>query len=101
MSLKIANEDCASILRVLADVTRLRVMQLLLKHPMIVGELQDALETDQSLLSHHLKVLRDAGLVVAYREGKSVRYELSALLQSQQIGHGFDLGCCRISFEPS
>ena len=39
-------------------------------------ELVEALEIRQPTVSHHLKVLRDRGLVTTTREGNAIRYEL-------------------------
>jgi ArsR family transcriptional regulator len=89
---------CADKLRVLADVTRLSVMESLLDGPKNVTEINARLKIDQSLLSHHLKVLRDAGLVTTKREGKAVRYAVAPDAASQEAGKGLNLGCCQISF---
>jgi DNA-binding transcriptional ArsR family regulator len=94
------SEICADKLRVLADVTRLSVMETLLDGPKNVSEINDRIKIDQSLLSHHLKVLRDAGLVTTKREGKSVRYAVAPGAASQDAGKGLNLGCCQISFVP-
>lgn len=91
-------DPCAVILRVLADSTRLGVVRLLLDHPQRVGELNAVLRIDQSLLSHHLRVMRDAGLVVADRDGKAVRYRLAPQLADRRLGNGIDLGCCELTF---
>lgn len=99
MNLKIADHDCAEILRVLADSTRLAVVRLLMAGPRCVSELNAVLRIDQSLLSHHLRVMRDAELVVAERDGKAVCYHLSPRLEAQRLGNAIDLGCCRLSFE--
>jgi ArsR family transcriptional regulator len=89
---------CADKLRVLADVTRLSVMETLLDGPKNVTEINARLRIDQSLLSHHLKVLRDAGLVTNSREGKAVRYAVSPDAAATVAGKGLNLGCCEISF---
>jgi len=89
---------CAEILRVLADSTRLGVVRLLLDHPQRVGELNAVLRIDQSLLSHHLRVMRDAGLVQADRDGKAVRYRLAPQLAARRLKNGIDLGCCQLRF---
>jgi ArsR family transcriptional regulator len=89
---------CADKLRVLADVTRLSVMEALLDSPKNVTEINARLKIDQSLLSHHLKVLRDAGLVTTRREGKSVRYAVAPDAVSAEAAKGLNLGCCQISF---
>lgn len=90
---------CASILKVLADETRLAVIEQLLDGPKHVGEINESLEVEQSLLSHHLKVLRDAGLVTSSREGKQVLYELDKSVQGKRKGRAINLGCCLISFD--
>ena len=74
---KSTSDLCADKLRVLADVTRLSVMEALLDSPKNVTEINARLKIDQSLLSHHLKVLRDAGLVTTRREGSTVFYRLA------------------------
>ena len=89
---------CADKLRVLADVTRLSVMESLLDGPKNVTEINSRIKIDQSLLSHHLKVLREAGLVTSRREGKAVRYAIAPEAASLGAGKGINLGCCQISF---
>lgn len=92
---------CADKLKVLADTTRLAVVEKLLEGPAHVGELGAALGVEQSLLSHHLKVLREAGLVSAERDGKAVLYRVAPDTQRASRGKAIHLGCCRISFEPT
>lgn len=98
MALRTSSDNCAGVLRVLADQTRLHVVRLLLDHPQRVGELNKTLKIDQSLLSHHLRVMRQAGLVLADRDGKAVCYRLSPALGSQRLANGIDLGCCQLRF---
>ncbi len=63
--------------RALADPTRLRIVDLLRGGERCVCELTDALETGQSLLSFHLKTMKDAGLVTDRREGRWAYYALN------------------------
>ena len=98
MRIPVSSATCADKLKVLADATRLAVVELLLKGPMNVGELNARIRVEQSLLSHHLGVLRDAGLVVAVRDGKAVRYEIAPGVSREVTGKALNLGCCRISF---
>ena len=90
--------SCAEKLRVLADPTRLSVVELLMSGPRRVGEMNEVLGLEQSLLSHHLRVLRDHGFVVTERDGKGIRYDLSPEFRST-AGDTLNLGCCAISFE--
>ncbi len=92
-------DHCASLLKILADETRLSVVRQLMRGPMHVNELNDAIGADQSLLSHHLKVLREGGIVEAERDGKAVLYRLSPNVESRRKGDVIDLGCCKLSFD--
>ena len=97
--LTVQSETCASILKVLADETRLAVVEQLLKGPKVVGEINESLGIEQSLLSHHLRVLREAGLVKTERQGKQMRYSIVENIQGRSQGKAINLGCCKISFK--
>ena len=94
-----AASACAGRLKVLSDRTRLAAMELLMKGPKHVGEMEKKLKIGQSLLSHHLQVLRRAGLVETKREGKSVLYRLSPGVDRARSRNAIDLGCCLLSFD--
>jgi len=95
---QLGDVDCASRLKVLADRTRLGVMEALLEGPRHVHELMELLDVEQSLLSHHLRVLRDAELVEALRDGKSMCYRLAPGAVVRTGDKAIDLGCCALSF---
>ncbi|HHS97964.1 MAG TPA: ArsR family transcriptional regulator [Chloroflexi bacterium] len=61
----------------LGDPKRVLILYLLADGPCNVSELTEALKVSQPTVSHHLKVLRDRGLVRAEREGTSVYYSLT------------------------
>ena len=61
-------------LRVLADPTRLRVLDLLMHGEHCNCELGDSLGLAPNLISHHLGVLRRAGLVTATRDPEDGRW---------------------------
>lgn len=94
-----AEVSCADILKVLADETRLGVVRQLLQGPLHVSAINARMQVEKTLLSHHLKVLRDAGIVEGEREGKAVLYRLAPAVASKRRGKGLDLGCCQIVFE--
>ena len=89
---------CAGYMKVLADDTRLAVIQQLLKRPLHVHEINAELHIDPTLLSHHLRVLREAGLVRVEREGRSLLYRLSSEIRMRQRRRVLDFGCCQLSF---
>jgi len=100
MKKKVGSSECADILRALGDPTRLTVLQALLQGPLHVNDLQKRVSVGQSLLSHHLKVLRDAGLVLAKRDGKAVLYRVTPAMADQTPGQCLDLKCCQVVFSP-
>jgi ArsR family transcriptional regulator len=61
----------------LSDPIRLQVLGLLAGGRRCVCDLRDEVDIAQNLLSYHLKVLREAGLVTASRRGRWVDYELA------------------------
>lgn len=69
--------DLVSVFKGLADPTRLRIIKLLEKKSMCVCELTAVLKIKQSSVSHHLKILKDTGLVNDVRSGQWVDYELA------------------------
>ena len=63
-------------LSALADPIRSRLLLLLDRHELTVGELCNALQLPQSTVSRHLKTLADEGWVIARAEGTSRRYTM-------------------------
>lgn len=71
-------ERLSAILRALADEKRLKMLYLLTGGELCVCEIMEALDIAQALASHHLGVLRDAGLVRDRRDARWVYYSLNA-----------------------
>lgn len=75
-----AQDDAQKIARffqVLADPTRVRMVQALADSEWCVSALTEALGMDQPAVSHQLKYLRDMGLVRWTKNGRNVYYSLS------------------------
>lgn len=74
-----ASSEMASLLKVLADATRLRIVAMLASSGEVcVCDLTEPLGVSQPTISHHMKVLREAGFVVSERRGKWIYHELVA-----------------------
>lgn len=70
-------KDIAAISRAVNNKLRQRMLRTIhTKGRLTVTELRIELKIEQSATSTHLKVLREAGFVVAKREGKSVYYSI-------------------------
>lgn len=70
-------ERVAEVFHALSDATRLQLVDLLRGGERCVCELTDALDARQSRLSFHLRVLKEAGLVLDRREGRWIYYRLN------------------------
>jgi len=70
-------EQAALVFHALSDETRLRILQQLHAGEQCVCDLTDTFQTGQSRLSFHLKVLKEAGLVLDRREGRWMYYSLN------------------------
>ena len=72
-----AARDLAGLFRALADPTRVAIVnRLAAGEECCVCDLTDAFELSQPTVSHHLRILRDAGLVEAERRGTWAYYRL-------------------------
>mgnify|MGYP001054298061 FL=1 len=67
----------AQVCQGLADPKRILILYALADGPRRVTDLADALGVPQPTVSHHLKILRERGLVVAEQEGTAVYYALA------------------------
>src|SRR5689334_14171985 len=64
------------VFKALSDPTRRQVLELLRKGPMSAGALAEYLHVSKPTMSAHFAALREAGLIVSERQGKSIVYEL-------------------------
>ncbi len=69
--------DLAELFKVFGDSTRIRILFVLFEAEVCVCDLAEVLHMTQSAVSHQLKILKQAKLVRARREGKSVFYALA------------------------
>lgn len=93
-------DQCALLLKALGDRDRLRLVQALRAGPSCVTDLAERLGLELANVSHHLGVLRRAGLVVSTRSGKQIIYELPEQIWQREADAGscehLNLGCCRL-----
>jgi ArsR family transcriptional regulator len=92
---------CSQRLKAIADPTRWTVLAQLISGPKNVTELNTILKMESTLLSHHLKILRDEGFVESIHVGKSRRYRLAPQVELTPSGRGINLGCCRLELDES
>jgi DNA-binding transcriptional ArsR family regulator len=70
-------EDQARFLRCIGEPTRLQILKLLAESERCVGVLTRLLNKEQSLISHHLRALKECNIVTERQEGQKVYYKLT------------------------
>lgn len=86
----------ASVCQALADPKRILILYELAQGSRAVNDLAEALRVPQPTVSRHLKVLRERSLVVAERDGVSIRYRSSTVASSMR-----STPCAPFSLVPS
>ncbi len=82
--------DTKKALKAIADETRMNILTLLLRHNYCVRALANELKLTEATISQHLKVLREAGLLIGEKRGyfmhytveRSVLYELAKEIEA-------------------
>ena len=94
-------QRCARLLSALAAPERLRIIRYLRDGPRNVSEIAGMLQTAVVNASHHLMVLRHAGLVRSEKQGRFMLYSVTPnVLRPESEGDRLDLGCCRLELPP-
>ena len=75
------------IFRAIGDPHRLQILLLLHEKELSAGEILKALDVVQSTLSHHMKSLVDAGVVIASRHGKWTYYSLNTEVLKETVSY--------------
>jgi len=68
--------NTALVFKALSDENRIRILKLLRDGEKCACKLLEELNISQSTLSHHMKILCDAGIVIGRREGKWTHYSI-------------------------
>ena len=69
--------DCCNFFKAVSDPTRLKIMLILSGREMCVSDICSHFEMTQPTISHHLGILRSAGILKSRKEGKEVYYTLN------------------------
>lgn len=87
-------------LKSISDVNRIRILQILSTGEFCVNELVERLQIDQPKVSHHLAILRGAGVIRCRRDGRHINYSIRPTVHHRQGQKDdvFDLGSLAVSF---
>ena len=61
----------------MSDPTRRQILTMLQKKDMTAGEIVDQFDISGATISHHLKILREAGLIISEKEKQTITYSLN------------------------
>jgi ArsR family transcriptional regulator, arsenate/arsenite/antimonite-responsive transcriptional repressor len=75
----------------LADPTRRKILAMLSRQDLSAGSIADAFDMTKPSVSHHLSVLKSAGLVQATRRGQSIVYSIDTTVLQDAIAGLMDL----------
>ena len=78
-------QDKASLLRVLGHPVRLRIVAGLAREGACVKDIWECLEMPQAVVSQHLKVMKEHGILEARRDGTRVRYALRGEMLTELV----------------
>ena len=87
--MKIGKINTVEFGKALADETRQKIMKLVCCQQLSVNQIVAALDVAQPTVSHHLNILKNAGLVDVERRGKQVLYTLN----QDRLANG----CCQVA----
>ena len=80
----------------LGDANRLKIFWLLCHHEECVTNISAIMMMSSPAVSHHLRVLKDAGLIKSRREGKEVYYKAADIPETDYL-HNMIEGLMRIA----
>lgn len=69
--------NIVNFLKAIADETRIRIISLIKYDEICVCKLMEILDMPQSTLSHHISILKNAGIIDAEKRGKWIYYSLN------------------------
>jgi ArsR family transcriptional regulator, arsenate/arsenite/antimonite-responsive transcriptional repressor len=80
-----------NVFQALSDPTRREILRLLRKREMTAGEIAERFPLAKSTLSGHFNILKNAGLLVAEKNGTSIVYSLNVSVVEQTLAAVMDL----------
>lgn len=78
--------------KALADPTRRRILELLAQNELTAGEIAAQFDMTKPSVSHHLAILKSAGLVQDERRGQNIVYNVNMTVFQEFMKWFYDLG---------
>jgi DNA-binding transcriptional ArsR family regulator len=74
-----------NLFKALNDPTRREILELLKTKDMTAGEIADQFNISKPSISHHLDLLKQAGLVVSVKEGQFIIYSINTTVMDEML----------------
>lgn len=74
-----------TIFKALNDPTRREILEMLKEGDLTAGEIADKFHISKPSISHHLDLLKQAGLVVAVKEGQFINYSINTTVLDEML----------------
>jgi DNA-binding transcriptional ArsR family regulator len=71
--------------KALNDSTRREILELLKERDLTAGEIAEQFHISKPSISHHLDLLKQAGLVIAVKEGQFIYYSLNTTVMDEML----------------
>jgi len=71
--------------KALNDATRREILEILKEKDLTAGEIADHFDISKPSISHHLDILKQAGLLVAVKEGQFIFYSLNTTVMDEML----------------
>lgn len=75
-----------SVFKALNDQTRRSILELLRENDLTAGEIADKFEFTKPTISHHLDLLKQAGLILGVKKGQFIYYSLNTTVLDDIMG---------------
>ena len=85
LSKYINNNFLNNLFKALNDPTRREILELLKTKDMTAGEIADQFNISKPSISHHLDLLKQAGLVVSVKEGQFIIYSINTTVMDEML----------------
>jgi DNA-binding transcriptional ArsR family regulator len=71
--------------KALNDATRREILEILKEKDLTAGEIAEQFDISKPSISHHLDILKQAGLLVAVKEGQFIFYSLNTTVMDEML----------------
>jgi DNA-binding transcriptional ArsR family regulator len=92
----ISKLDPSVLFNVIGEKSRLEILRLCLDHEVFTEELLQSTKLEKTLLSKHLRVLKDANILLSKKHGRRVSFQVNPKIKQEHLPSMISFHCCDI-----